>query len=148
MIIRIRFYHNEILKIMNMRYRDLGVFGKAEEIVEITSAIIASFRDDVEENGLIAQLMMENALRLPAKIANAEGGDIYSHRLDNAVLIKLAARELNSQTYLCKQLELTDPVYLRLLRTEIETFRHLFLDWVDTFDPTNDIVDEWNFRLT
>jgi len=131
-----------------MRYRDLGVFGKAEEIVEITSAIIASFRDDVEENGLIAQLMMENALRLPAKIANAEGGDIYSHRLDNAVLIKLAARELNSQTYLCKQLELTDPVYLRLLRTEIETFRHLFLDWVDTFDPTNDIVDEWNFRLT
>jgi len=148
LIIRIRFYHNEILKIMNMRYRDLGVFGKAEEIVEITSAIIASFRDDVEENGLIAQLMMENALRLPAKIANAEGGDIYSHRLDNAVLIKLAARELNSQTYLCKQLELTDPVYLRLLRTEIETFRHLFLDWVDTFDPTNDIVDEWNFRLT
>lgn len=132
---------------MNMGYRDLGVFSKAEEIVEITSAIVASFRDDVEENGLIAQLMMENALRLPAKIANAEGGDIYSHRLDNAVLIKLAARELNSQTYLCKQLELTDPVYLRLLRTEIESFRHLFLDWVDTFDPSNDIVDEWNFRL-
>lgn len=132
---------------MNMKYRNLGVFGKAEEIVEITSAIIASFREDVEENGLIAQLMMENALKLPAKIANAEGGDIYSHRLDNAILIKLAARELNSQTYLCKQLELTDPVYLHLLRTEIENFRHLFLAWIDTFDPSNDIVDEWHFRL-
>ncbi len=132
---------------MDMSYRNLGVFSKAEEIVEITSAIVASFREDVEENGLIAQLMMENALRLPAKIANAEGGDIYSHRLDNAILIKLAARELNSQTYLCKQLELTDPVYLRLLRTEIESFRHLFLDWVDTFDPSNDITDEWHFRL-
>lgn len=133
---------------MDMRYRELTVFGKAEEIVEITNAIIASFREDVEESGLVAQLMMENALKLPAKIANAEGGDIYSHRMDNAVLIKLAARELNSQTYLCKQLELADVEYLRLLRREIEQFRHLFLDWIDTFDPTNDIVDEWHFRMT
>lgn len=129
-----------------MGYRELSVFKKAEEIVEITSAIVASFKDENEEEGLVAQLMMENALRLPAKIANAEGGDIYSHRMDNAVLIKLAAKELNSQTYLCKQLELTDAAYLRILRDEIEKFRNLFLLWVNSFDSTNDIVDEWNFR--
>ncbi len=129
-----------------MGYRELSVFKKAEEIVEITSAIVASFKDENEEEGLVAQLMMENALKLPAKIANAEGGDIYSHRMDNAVLIKLAAKELNSQTYLCKQLELTDAAYLRILRDEIEKFRNLFLLWVNSFDSTNDIVDEWNFR--
>ncbi len=129
-----------------MGYRELNVFKKAEEIVEITSAIVASFKDENEEQGLVAQLMMENALKLPAKIANAEGGDIYSHRIDNAVLIKLAAKELNSQTYLCKQLELTDPAYLRILREEIEKFRALFLNWVNSFDSNNDIVDEWNFR--
>lgn len=129
-----------------MGYRELNVFKKAEEIVEITNAIVASFKEENEEEGLVAQLMMENALKLPAKIANAEGGDIYSHRMDNAVLIKLAAKELNSQTYLCKQLELTDAAYLRILRSEIEKFRNLFLEWVNSFDSNNDIVDEWNFR--
>jgi hypothetical protein len=33
--------------------------------------------------------------------------------------------------------------YLDLLRNEIEEFRLIFIDWVQSFDKTNDIPDNW-----
>ncbi len=124
-------------------YRQLPIYKKAGEIIQTTSALIESF----EEKDLadpIKGLMIENAMTMQAKIVNAEAGDFYSHRMDNAVLIKLAARELRSQTYLCEAMELTCRDYLNILREEIEEFRVLYLSWVKSFDVANDIKDEWS----
>lgn len=126
-------------------YRDLLVFKKGMEIVEITKAVVESFTEN-SESKMIGELMLENAYIIPAKIANAEGGDLYTHRLDMATLIKLAARELHSQTTLCKHLDLTHTDYIELLQAELERFRDLFLTWVSAFDKSNDVFDEWNFR--
>lgn len=126
-------------------YRDLAVFKKGMDIVEITKAIVESFAEDTESK-MIGDLMLENAYIIPAKIANAEGGDLYTHRLDMATLIKLSARELYSQTLLCRHLGLTHLDYIELLQNEIEGFRDLFLNWVISFDKSNDVNDEWNFR--
>ena len=125
-------------------HRKLPVFKKAMEIAKITKSLVDSFEEgkDRLETG---PLMLSNAYTLGAKIAGAEGGDLYSIRIDNATLIKLAARDLMTQTSFCKSQELTDPRYLQLLRDELEEFRLLFLKWVASFDPDNDIKDEWSF---
>ena len=127
------------------RYKSMAVFKKAEEIVEITRAIVDSIDEEKDELHVREQMML-NAYTIPAKIAGAEGGDLYSIRMDNAVLIKLAARELQAQTSLCHAEELCDPKYLQLLRDEIASFRELFIEWIKSFDKNNDIEDEWNIR--
>jgi hypothetical protein len=64
--------------------------------------------------------------------------------MENAVLIKIAARELLTQTTMCKHERLCNLEYLQLLRNEIENFRLLYLAWVQTFDKSNDIADGWS----
>jgi hypothetical protein len=121
----------------------LPVFRKAEQIAFVTKALVDTIEDEKDELQLQG-LMLENAFALGAKIAGAEGGDLYSIRIENAVIIKHHARELLAQTSLCKRLNLCDPDYLLLLRNEIEEFRKLFVEWVSTFDKTNDVEDEWD----
>ncbi len=125
-------------------YIDLPVYQKGEELVELTQAIVASFEEDKDQFD-IGQMMLENVFLITAKIANAEGGDFYSHRMENAMLIKIACKELLAQASLSRKLELTDKGYLFLLQNEIENFRMVFLDWVHNFDESNDVIDDWNF---
>lgn len=123
-------------------YRNLPVFKKAEQIAFLTKALVDTIDDEKDELHLKG-LMLENAYILGAKIAGAEGADIYSIRMENAVVIKMHARELLTQTSLCKELDLCDTDYLQVLRNELEEFRKLFVEWVNTFDKLNDIEDNW-----
>ncbi|MBC8155003.1 MAG: hypothetical protein H7Z72_19085, partial [Bacteroidetes bacterium] len=77
------------------------------------------------------------------KIVGAEGGDLYTLRMENAVIVKIHARELLAQTSYCKAERLADPAYLLVLRDEIEAFRELFVEWINSFDKDNDVPDEW-----
>jgi len=115
------------------------------EIVELTNAIVDCFNDHTEGK-MIGELMLENAHIIPAKIANAEGGDLYTHRMDMATLIKLSARELGNQLNLVRHLNLIDKDYVKLLHDELDDFREMFLAWVSGFDHTNDVSDDWSFR--
>lgn len=124
------------------KHRKLPIFKKAMQIAELTHALVETFDKKKDIFNLRSQ-MMENAYILGAKIAGAEGADIYSLRMENAVLIKINARELLTSTSLCKRQKLCDQDYLQLLRDEIEEFRKLFVEWVATFDKTNDIDDDW-----
>ena len=82
-------------------------------------------------------------MMLAPKIVGAEGGDLFTIRMENAVLIKIHARELLTQTNYLRAERLCDPAYIKLLREEIEQFRVLFVEWVKSFDRTNDIQDNW-----
>ena len=123
-------------------YRSLPVFKKAMEIAEITRALVESFPDGRDPYHLKEQ-MLANAMILGAKIAGAEGAGIYRIRMENAVLIKLAACELQAQSSLCKAESMTQRDYIELLRVAIEEFRVLFVEWVDSFDSLNNVVDGW-----
>jgi hypothetical protein len=128
------------------KHRDLPVFKKAMQIAELTRAVVDTF--DREKDVLnMRESMMEHAYILGAKIAGAEGADLYSIRMENAVLIKINARELLASTSWCKEENLCDRDYLQLLRNEIEEFRKLFVDWVENFDKTNDIEDDWGIKF-
>ncbi|MEM7101784.1 MAG: hypothetical protein AAF502_01560 [Bacteroidota bacterium] len=126
-------------------FRTMPIYMKGQEIIDLTRALVASFKES-KESQEIGQLMMENAYTITSKIARAEGEDWYSNRLDNATLIKLAAKELIAQVDLCRSLELTDCDYLDLVDTEMDKFRMVFLEWVASFNEDNDMIDEWSFH--
>jgi four helix bundle protein len=127
--------HNSLLK--------LPLYCKAMSIVEITTMLTQIFDADSDELELAKQIQA-NAHLIPAKIAGAEAGDLYSIRMENAVVIKIAAKEMLSQLTLCKHLKLANNDYIHLLKEEIEQFRILFIQWVVNFDKSNDAKDDWS----
>lgn len=131
---------------MKKNYRDMPVYKKAEEIREITMAITDAIDEEADIFNM-RDFMMSNAMIIPAKIAGAEGADLYSLRMENAVLIKLAACELKTQTNMLRIDNLTDGQYIQLLRDEIDNFKPLFIEWVKSFDPTDDINDGWLYIM-
>lgn len=125
------------------RYEQMPIYQKAMDIVQIVDSICALIPDDDSVLTDIKGFMMADSYVIPAKIAGAEGGDLYDIRMENATLIRKAARELIVQTNGLAIHGFEEPEYFKLLRQEIEEFRVLFLDWVRTFDPFNFIVDRW-----
>lgn len=124
------------------RVRNLPIVKKAVELFETANAIIGTM-NEVTNVLDVRELMMENALTIPLKIYGAERGNFYILRMENAVIIKIAARELLSQTLHCKTEGLSKSEYLDLLINEIEEFRLLFIEWVNSFDKSDNIPDNW-----
>ena len=84
----------------------------------------------------IRKKMISHSKKLSQKIAAAEGGDIYSLRISNALQIRSFAKELQTILNLSAVLKLAHQDYIIFIINEIDSFRELFLDWVATFDKT------------
>lgn len=83
------------------------------------------------------------SILIPAKIAGAEGGDLYDIRMENATLIRKAARELIVGLRGLEMFGYDEQPYFDLLRGEVEEFRKLFVDWVQAFNMDRFIADDW-----
>ena len=114
---------------------------------------VKKFNGPVSEiTGDMAQKMWEEhkkwitecALIIPAKIAGAEGADMYDIYYENAALVRKACRELTvnmSGLHLCGYKE---DDYLNLVRNGVEIeFKPLFREWVSTFNDKEFIPDSW-----
>lgn len=127
----------------NERVDNLPIMKKAREMFDIVDSLVELIDDDDAFIAHYRSMLFEDASIICAKIAGAEGGDLYSLRMENAVLIKIHARNLLAQTSGLKMLGFKDVRYLQVLRDAIEEFRLLFIEWVEGFDKTNDVADNW-----
>lgn len=136
--------HEEIKK--------MPIFKKAWEIMELGRKIgTLVSKDDIEKikevEGKIlenyANSIIKNSSIIPAKIASAEAVDLYDIKMENAAIIRKAARELLTDSTGLKMLGYPSLDYLELLRNEIEEFRILFAEWVKTFNEWDYIIDRW-----
>lgn len=135
------------------QWKKLPVFQKAMEIEELVRHIITSvekadidFKDEYRASMVADNIryLRENAAIIPAKIAGASSEDqIYDLRMENAAIIRKAARELITDARGIQMNGFKDIEYLDLLRKEVEEFRILFAEWVKTFDCWNYIIDRW-----
>lgn len=134
------------------RIYSLPVMKKAQEIVQLVDTLCDAIQLDetelTEDNETLffrhtLEQMRGDSYILPAKIAGAEGGGLYSLRMENAVLIKKAACDIRSATYSLAMLHEVDINYLEVLRSEIESFKELFIKWIEGFDRKDDIDDGW-----
>jgi hypothetical protein len=87
--------------------------------------------------------MIADSYTIPAKIAGAEAGDLYDLRMENAAIIRKAARDIYVQTGSLRFHGIKEIEYVTLIRSEIEAFKLLFAAWVASFDVWNYIRDDW-----
>ena len=141
------------------RITNLPVYKKAEDICILVNRMLTNsdpdelakteYMENVESEMIERmfeenkEFMLANAIMIPAKIAGAEGADIYDLRMENAAIIRKAARELITDARGLEMNGFKDIEYLDLLRDEIEEFRVLFAQWVAGFDQENYIIDRW-----
>lgn len=126
------------------KLESMPLFQKAEEILELTQRIVDTLDKSDPHAEVHSSVMLEDAMIIPAKIAGAQAVDDYILKMENATIIKIHARSLLTQTSSLKYLELVDPAYLQLLRNEIESFRYLFKNWIQTFEiDTTKEGDGW-----
>jgi len=125
--------------------KKMPLFQKAEQILKITMGLVEIVPKENEFlQETTVRFMMENACIIPTKIAGAVGVELYDLKMENATLIRKAARELYVQAgSLGFDGAILDKDYIHLLRTEIDEFKLLFVDWVTGFDKWNYIKDDW-----
>lgn len=124
-------------------FEDLPTWKKAMEIVELVNHILEAAP---EGNKMLQHQignMQADAMTIPTKIAGAEGGDLYDLRMENAAIIRKAARDLLLGLRGLEMFGYSEPQYFDLLRNEMEEFRLLFIDWVAGFDQSNYVIDRW-----
>lgn len=122
----------------------LPIYQKAELLFQLIESLAASLPEDNELLQSMKEIMRADAMMLPAKIAGAEAGNIYSIRMQNAAIIRFHAMSLYTQVGgLSLYDESIDNVFTNHIRTEIENFRLIFIDWVNGFDKSDYIWDDW-----
>ncbi|PIQ15759.1 MAG: hypothetical protein COW67_06635 [Flavobacteriales bacterium CG18_big_fil_WC_8_21_14_2_50_32_9] len=133
-------------------YKKLPVYKKANEIIELIDKISHFINESIDKNLEDTELLMAktyvddivgNAYIIAAKIAGAEAVDLYDIKMENAAIIRKAAREIKVNCTGLTMFDIDGFDYLDLLREEMELFRVEFAEWVKTFDPWNYIIDRW-----
>ncbi len=120
------------------------LFRKSIEILNLAETICSMLPAEDGEADFTSRLMLENATIVPAKIKGAMAMDVYSLKMENAVIVKVNIMELKAQLWSCETIHDLDKKYLNVLYDEIEAFRQIFIKWVTSFDKNNDLPDEWH----
>ncbi|RYD94008.1 MAG: hypothetical protein EOP54_18270 [Sphingobacteriales bacterium] len=128
------------------KFEQLPVYIKAQELFDLAEVMGESLKEDDMKEHLEAQ-MLTNAAMIQAKIAGAEGGGLYSLRMQNAVLIKLAVQDMFNAVSFASMVKINEEDYVQLMREKVEEFRLVFVDWIRGFDKTYDIPDNWAIRF-
>jgi len=121
----------------------IPIYLKGVEIDDLIHKICELIPTDNDHLQRYKQYMLEDASMLSVKVAGAEGGDLYDIRMENAAIIRKAARDLLTH---CRGLEtygFRETHYLELIREDIEQYRLLFIEWVAGFDQWNYMIDRW-----
>ena len=122
------------------------LFRKAIDILNITRTISDLLPEDEEETSGTStkDLMMQNVMAIPGKIKGAMAVDIYSIKMENAVIIKVNMMELKDQIWVCEEVHDADKQYTQVLTDEIAAFKTIFINWIKSFDKMNDVPDSWH----
>ena len=121
----------------------MPIYQKGREIVDLVRIIADLIDDENSELGFTKGLMLEDAYMLTAKIVNAEGGDMYAIRMENAAIIRRAGNNLKLHIHTLKMFGFEHAEYYMMVRQKVEEYRVLFIDWVASFDKTNYFIDDW-----
>jgi hypothetical protein len=116
---------------------------KAREIDALLRKITELIPEEDEHLQFIKQDLHSNSMLIQAKIAGAEGVNLYDIKMENATLIRKAARELMVSYHSLEMFGFSEVEYYKLIVELIEEFRLLFVEWVASFDQKKFIVDTW-----
>jgi hypothetical protein len=128
---------------MRESVKNLPLYQKAEEIYETLKIITDLFLEDNDYLQHLKINLLEDSMIIQAKISGAEAVRLYDIKMENAAIIRKAARDIMVSGNNLEMFGFTDSKYYKLIRSLIEEFRILFVEWVAGFDPKHFIVDDW-----
>jgi len=114
---------------------------KCIDIVKLTRAIVGSL--DEARNELYGSSMIQSAKLLASKYIEASNNPDYIIKMENAVMMKIKARELYAMTHQLAEESTHAEEHLQLLRDDIGDLKKLFAVWVKTFDKNQRTADGW-----
>jgi hypothetical protein len=127
----------------NLKPEKLPIYRKGEEIFDIVHKIAALIPENNEYLMEIKGQMLCDAALLSVKVAGAEAVGLYDLKMENAAIIRKAARDLMVQNHSLDAFGFEYVEYYQIVRDLIEEYRLLFIDWVAGFDKWDYIIDRW-----
>lgn len=122
---------------------EMPIYIKAEEIYTTVRKISELIPDDNRRLQDIKYQILGDAGLLSVKITGAEAGRLYDIKMENAAIIRKAARDLIVSQHSLEAFGFKEYDYFNIVREQMEEFRLLFIDWVESFDKTTYIIDRW-----
>jgi len=121
----------------------LPIYRKGKEIFDMVHKITALIPENNEILMEIKGQMLCDAALLFVKVAGAEAGGLYDLKMENAAIIRKAARDLMVQNHSLDAFGFEYVEYYQMVRDLIEEYRLLFINWVAGFDKWDYIIDRW-----
>jgi len=121
----------------------LPIYRKGKEIFDTVHKIAALIPEDNEYLMEVKGQMLCDAALLSVKVAGAEAAGLYDLKMENAAIIRKAARDLMIQNHSLDMFGFEYVEYYQIVRDLIEKYRLLFIDWVAGFDKWDYIIDRW-----
>ena len=122
---------------------NLAILEKAEEIFELVRTITDLIPEDNEYLQSYKGQILGDAMMICVKISSAETVKLYDLKMENAAIIRKAARDLMVAYHGLEMFGFEEAKYYLMVREKIEEFRLLFVDWVANFNPKHFITDHW-----
>jgi hypothetical protein len=121
----------------------LPIYQKGKEILDMVIKITDLIPENDEYLNDVKACMLNDAALLTVKIAGAEAAGLYDLKMENAAIIRKAARDLMVQQHSLDMFGFEYVGYYQIVRDLIEEYRLLFIDWVSGFDKWDYIIDRW-----
>jgi hypothetical protein len=121
----------------------LPIYRKGKEILDMVINITELIPENDEYLMDIKACMLSDASQLTVKVAGAEAAELYDLKMENAAIIRKAARDLMVQQHSLDMFGFEYVEYYQIVRDLIEEYRLLFIDWVAGFDKWDYIIDRW-----
>ena len=116
---------------------------KGREIFQVVGEIANLIPEDNEKLQSVKSMMIADAATLTAKVNGAEGAGLYDIKMENAAIIRKAARDLMLHNHSLEMFGFKYADYYDIVRDLIEEYRLLFIRWVESFDPWEYTIDRW-----
>ncbi|CDN73612.1 hypothetical protein [Elizabethkingia anophelis] len=121
----------------------LPILRKANEILDLVRMVTGLFPEDNQYLQMMKMQLLEDAMILPVKISGAEAVKLYDIKMENATLVRKAAKNLQVSYHSLEMFGFDEVNYYKIVREKIEELRLLFIDWVAGFNQTHFITDDW-----
>ena len=125
------------------RPESLPIYRKGKEIFDMVSKIADLIPENDEYLKEVKAFMLSDAAQLTVKVAGAEAAELYDLKMENAAIIRKAARDLMVQQHSLDMFGFEYVEYYQIVRDLIEEYRLLFINWVAGFDKWDYIIDRW-----
>ena len=127
----------------NPKPEKLPIYRKGKEVFDMVNKIASLIPENNEYLVEIKGQMQLDAALLSVKVAGAEAAGLYDLKMENAAIIRKAARDLMIQNHSLDEFGFENVEYYQIVRDLIEEYRLLFIDWVARFDKWDYIIDRW-----